>query len=194
MADPEEVPATAHGVDAGDPAAPGVATIVVAPLHAYLPDALGPLLADDARAGTRHVRRLADEWASGANRFDRPGETLLGAWLGGQLVGVCGLNVDPYAGRDRVGRVRRLYVLSARRRLGVGRRLVTEVVAAARGRFHLLRLSTTSAPAAGLYEALGFRRSEGTPGCTHVMVLGPDVPFSAGPLPSAGERPRRGTP
>jgi GNAT superfamily N-acetyltransferase len=187
MADPDAVPTPAPGVDVRAP-------LVVAPLHATLPDALGPLLADDAQAGTRHVRRLADEWASGVNRFDRPGETLLGAWFGGELVGVCGLNVDPYAGHDRVGRVRRLYVLSARRRLGVGRRLVTEVVAAARGRFDLLRLSTTSAPAAGLYEALGFRRVEGVPDCTHLMVLEPGGPLSAGPSPPAGERPRRGTP
>jgi GNAT superfamily N-acetyltransferase len=86
-------------------------------------DGTASLAADGERAGSRIVRRLVEEWASGANRFDRPGEVLLGAWLDGQLVGVCGLNVDPYAAQERVGRVRHLYVLSALRRLGVGRRL-----------------------------------------------------------------------
>ncbi len=44
-----------------------------------MPEGLAALLADDERAETRFVRRLVDEWASGANRFDRPGEVLFGA-------------------------------------------------------------------------------------------------------------------
>lgn len=119
----------------------------------------------------RLVRRLVDEWATGANRFDRLGEGLFGAWVDGQLVGVCGLNVDPYTGEARVGRVRHLYVLSPFRRRGVGRRLIAEVVAAARGPFDTLRLRTQNPEAARLYEALGFRRSDQTAECTHLMDL-----------------------
>lgn len=140
-------------------------------LQEPLPDGLSALLQDDEHAGTRFVRRLVDDWASGANRFDRPGEALFGAWVGDQLVGVCGLNVDPYAATGHVGRVRRLYVLSASRRLGVGHRLVMEVIAAARGRFNSLRLRTTNPAAARLYEAIGFRRSGDAPDHTHVMDL-----------------------
>jgi GNAT superfamily N-acetyltransferase len=139
-------------------------------VHDSLPD-LTTLLADDEHAGTRFVRRLVDEWASGANRFDRPGEALFGAWVGEHLVGVCGLNVDPYAAAARVGRVRRLYVLSGSRRLGVGRHLVMEVITAARGRFDSLRLRTTNPVAARLYEAIGFRPAGGAADHTHVMEL-----------------------
>ena len=128
-----------------------------------LPEGLATLLADDERDGTRFVRRLVDEWASRTNRFDRPGEALFGAWIGEQLVGVCGLNVDPYATAQQVGRVRRLYVLTAFRRLGVGRRLVIEVIAAAGGRFDRLRLRTFNPAAAGLYETMGFRPSAAPP-------------------------------
>ncbi len=138
-----------------------------------LPEGLAALLADDEQAGTRFVRRLVDEWANGANRFDRPGEVLFGAWVGEQLVGVCGLNVDPYAGAERIGRVRRLYVLIAHRRLGIGRRLVMEVIAAARGRFDCLRLRTTNPEGARLYEAIGFSRSAGIADYTHAMTLEP---------------------
>lgn len=87
-------------------------------------DCLHDLLAESEEAGSRIVRRLIEEWASGVNRFDGPGEALLGASVGGRLVGVCGLNLDPYAVEAGVGRVRHLYVLSAFRRLGVGRHLV----------------------------------------------------------------------
>jgi GNAT superfamily N-acetyltransferase len=133
-------------------------------------DGLGALLAESEQAGSRIVRRLVEEWASGANRFDRPGEALFAAWIDGRLVGVCGLNVDPYSAEPRLGRVRHLYVLSAYRRRGIGRQLVEEVITAARGRFDGLRLSTANPVAARFYEGLGFRFTEATH-CTHVLDL-----------------------
>jgi ribosomal protein S18 acetylase RimI-like enzyme len=133
---------------------------------------LSALVADGEQSGVRFVRRLVDDWASHANRFDRPGEALYAATLDGQLVGVCGLNVDPYTDEPGVGRVRHLYVLRAHRRLGIGQRLVEAVVDAARGRFERLRLSTQNPAAAGLYERLGFRATAGVAHCTHLLPLG----------------------
>jgi GNAT superfamily N-acetyltransferase len=138
-------------------------------LHELLPDRVGELLVDSEAAGSRIVRRLTDDWTAGANRFDRPGEALFGASMAGRLVGVCGLNVDPYAADPRVGRVRHLYVLTTCRRHGVGRQLVARVIEVAAGRFDSLRLRTNNPAAAGLYEAAGFRLAEGE--CTHVMDL-----------------------
>ena len=134
-------------------------------------DRVGPLVAESERAGLQLVRRLADEWASGQYWFDRPGEGLFAALVDGRLIGVCGLNVDPYTAAPRVGRVRHLYVLSADRRLGVGRQLVQEVIAAARGPFNTLRLRTQSPEAARLYERMGFLRCTTVPDCSHVMEL-----------------------
>ena len=130
-------------------------------------DRIGDLLTESEGAGLRMVRRLVDEWETGANRFDRPGEDLFGAWLDGQLVGVCGLNIDPYAGNEHTGRVRHLYVLAAFRRRGIGRRLVLQIMEAARGRFSDLRLRTNDPAAARLYEALGFRFLPDSSDCTH---------------------------
>jgi len=132
------------------------------------PSCLEALVAESEQAGSRIVRRLVDDWASGANRFDRPGEALFAARIEGRLVGVCGLNVDPYSAEPRLGRVRHLYVLSAYRRRGIGRQLVADVIAAARGRFDHLRLSTGNPVAAGFYERLGFRSAEAAH-CTHVL-------------------------
>ena len=127
-------------------------------------------MTESEQAGLSLVRRLVDEWRDGSNAFDRPGEAVFGARVDGRLVGVCGLNVDPYAGDVRVGRVRHLYVLVASRRLGVARALMAEIIEAARGRFGALRLSTSNPAAARLYESLGFRAITGTH-CTHVMAL-----------------------
>lgn len=140
-------------------------------LHEVPVDRVAPLITESEQAGLRFVLRLAEEWASGRNRFDRPGEALFGAGLDRLLVGVCGLNVDLYADDPRVGRVRHLCVLTAHRRLGIGRQLVGAVVAAAHGPFATLRLSTANPAAARLYESLGFRRHAGDAHCTHLLEL-----------------------
>ena len=135
------------------------------------PGALNALVAESERGRMTFVRRLADEWAAGVNRFERPGEALFVARDAGQVVGVGGLNIDPYAGDATVGRVRHLYVLTAYRRLGIGARLVAEIIETARCSFGILRLSTSNRDAARLYERLGFRPTDATK-CTHVMTIG----------------------
>ena len=89
----------------------------------------------------------------------------------GHVVGLCGLNVDPYTAEGRVGRVRHLYVMEASRRHGIGRRLVAEVIAAARDSFDRLRLRTANPEAARLYEGLGFAPCAGEADCTHALDL-----------------------
>jgi len=135
-------------------------------------NALDALIAESEWHGLRFVRRLAEEWASGANRFDRPGEVLLFARTAERVVvGVCGLNRDPYAGTGDVGRVRHLYVLAGCRGGGIGRQLVERVIDAARGRFDRLHLRTRNPAAARLYERLGFRPRSDVEHCTHVMEM-----------------------
>jgi len=134
-------------------------------------DRLAALLAESEQQGFRFVRRLVEEWESGANRFDRPGEALFVARVGNDVVGVCGLHVDPYADDPKIGRVRHLYVLVPHRRSGVGEQLVADVLETARGRFERLQLRTTNATAARLYERLGFRR---TAARDHTHVLDVD--------------------
>ena len=145
--------------------------VAIVELEQLLPGSLTELVAESEMAGFRFLRRLVDEWASGSNRFDRAGEALFAAILGPRVIGVCGLNVESYAGVPGVGRVRRLYVLSTFRQQGIGRRLVHAVLAAARGRFQVLRLRTESESAGRFYEALGFRACPGVTDCTHVLEL-----------------------
>jgi GNAT superfamily N-acetyltransferase len=132
-------------------------------------DRFSEMLVEGEAAGYHFLRRVADEWERGVNRFSRPGEALLVAERGGRWAGICGLSIDPYLDDPRIGRVRNVYVLAACRGAGIGRRLVEEAIALARGRFDRLRLRGEEAGPARLYESLGFRPCPGVPDCTHIL-------------------------
>src|SRR5690242_15221600 len=129
--------------------------------------ALQPLRVESSQEGFRFVERLCEEWASGANRFDAAGEALFLAVADGQVVGVCGLNRDPYPHEAHTGRVRRLYVLPAHRRTGVGQALLEAVIAQARDHFDSLRVRTEAA--GDFYTARGFRRDDTDEEATHIL-------------------------
>ncbi len=170
--------AEALAIDQGADATPNVVSTIVAAevsikrLHDLPPDRLADLVGESEKAGFRFLRRLVDDWESGANRFAGSGEALFAAVLGGRVVGVCGLNSDPYQCGGRVGRVRHLYVAVEFRRRGVGGLLVARVVWMARNSFGRLRLRTDSEGADRFYEVLGFKRCDGEADCTHMMELG----------------------
>lgn len=141
-----------------------------------LPADLPTLLHESEREGFQMLRRLVAEWETGVNRFLADGEALFAARLGvpgteRELVGIGGLSADPFASSPAVGRVRRVYVCSDCRRLGVGRRLVERIVEVARGQFETLRVFTGSSEGASFYEALGFQAISGDEQCTHFLVL-----------------------
>jgi GNAT superfamily N-acetyltransferase len=132
--------------------------------------AFDPLLADSLADRQSMLQRLWKEWKNGGNRFALLGEALFGAWRGEKLVGLCGLNRDPYGGRAEVGRVRHLYVHREHRRSGVARSLVGRVMDAARPRFLLLELRTISPEADLFYRSLGFAPASRT-FATHELAL-----------------------
>lgn len=144
------------------------------PIRSLLPPPwpdLAPLVEESEREGFRFLARLRRDFDDGSNRFDAPGEALLGCCRGAELVAVGGLNRDPYSPEPRVGRLRHLYVSAAFRRRRVGRMLVDALVAAARPRLGVLLLRTDTAAAARFYEALGFE-AVASPYATHRRVLG----------------------
>jgi GNAT superfamily N-acetyltransferase len=128
-------------------------------------------LQSEARGeGFRFMDTLAEEWASARNRFDAPGEALCGHLDQGLLVAVGGLNVDPFAGRRDMGRIRRVYVRHAWRNKGIGRALVTALLDVARNHFHSVRLRAENIGAARLYERMGFAPISSST-ATHMLVF-----------------------
>jgi N-acetylglutamate synthase-like GNAT family acetyltransferase len=100
--------------------------------------------------------RLVSDWHSGLNRFDRTGEQFLLAFAGNRVVGVGGLNHDPYVESAEIGRLRHLYVLNDWRRKGVGRALVERLLQSARGTFTIVRTRARTKEASVFYDLCGF--------------------------------------
>lgn len=147
-------------------------TFEIIPLTSLSIDGLESLVEESEAEGIFPLGRLVREWGTGENRFDQPGETLFAAVdEDSRLLGVCGLNRDPYLDDPDVGRVRHLYVARAGRGRGVGGRLVRTVIEAARGRFTRLRLRTDCSIAARFYQSLGFERLANDPTATHALRL-----------------------
>ena len=122
----------------------------------------------DARSdGRAMVSRFIEEWRDGRNRFNRPGERAYVAQWSERTSGVCGLNVDPFAGSNSIGRVRRLYVAAQHRRNGIGSAIISRLMADACGAFEWIHLRTHDPVAAAFYEAIGFAPVSGDDKCTH---------------------------
>jgi GNAT superfamily N-acetyltransferase len=121
------------------------------------PHELGGLVIRSLEQGFKFVQRLRDEYESGVNRFDQPGEALLLARESTGVIAVVGLNIDP-EGQPGVMRVRRFYVLPEHRSQGLGHKMLLEVIELARAaRAQVLELHTTDSQAARFYERNGFQ-------------------------------------
>lgn len=112
------------------------------------------------------LRRMEENWLRGENRFNAPGEKLLGAFLNGRLVGICGLNRDPFNAQPRAGRIRHLYISEKYRGMGIGKQLLAVLIADASIWFDFLN---THAPATAdaFYRKAGFITVYGESRITH---------------------------
>jgi len=129
------------------------------------------LSAEAHNEGYNFVDTLIDQWASGENRFEAPGEVLCGHLDQGFLVAVGGLTHDPFINQLDTGRIRRVYVRSAWRNQGVGKALVATLLNHARKNFRCVRLRAENNDASRLYERMGFRPID-NPDATHILCFG----------------------
>lgn len=134
-------------------------------------EGFGTLLVDSLSDGHNFVKRLEEDWTSGANRFSGLGEVLLAAQQDKFLLAIGGLNIDPYVHEPGIGRIRHLYVHRDFRRAGVGRQLAEKLIALATDHFDRLTLRTENPSAFLFYESLGFQKVKNRSAATHEMVL-----------------------
>lgn len=134
-----------------------------------LPPDMGRLVALSEAEDFAMVARMVQRWSDGSNRFDKPGEALVEARSGGFLVGIGGINVDPYLDDPNVGRIRHLYVDPAFRGQSIARGIVERLVALSDGRFDRVRVRAGPPGAGAFYDAIGFEACD-EPAATHQSV------------------------
>ena len=123
---------------------------------------------ESQQEGYQFIQRTIADWNSGTNKFSKPGEKLWGLMLEATLIGIGGLNNDPYSEDPNLGRVRHLYIRKAHRRKGYATLLMNTIINEARQHFDTLRLFTDNPAASRLYETLGFQKLTG-PKVSHIL-------------------------
>jgi GNAT superfamily N-acetyltransferase len=129
------------------------------------------VLADEATAdGVANMSRLIADWASGSERFSKPGEALFSASSNGVLVGLGGATVEAHV--ENAMRMRRLYVRRGNRHSGVGTALARRMIERGFESGDLLTCNAGPPGAAEFWERLGFVRVAHSTH-THEMRRGP---------------------
>jgi GNAT superfamily N-acetyltransferase len=132
-----------------------------------LPERFAELIADSLRDGHEFVQRLETEWVSGVNRFSKSGERLLAAAEKGRLIGIGGINIDPYLNDTAIGRIRHFYVHSGFRGNGVATAMLRDLERHAVHHFAVLTLRTNNPEADRFYRSRGFVTVNGNRFVTH---------------------------
>lgn len=126
------------------------------------------LLPESKASGYDFIQRTIDDWNSGANQFSKPGEKLFGLTLAMELIGIGGLNCDPYIHDRNIGRVRHLYIKEAYRRKGYATLLMNKIINEAKNHYTVLRLFTDNPDASQFYINLGFKNIN-EPKVSHIL-------------------------
>ena len=144
--------------------------MIISAIEELKVEELESLVLQSEQEGFRHLRRLVNEYQSGENTFSGQGEALYIATEQKQIVGIVGLNQDPFSDHS-TGRVRRLYVHPDYRHLGIGKQLMQKVTSEANKFYNILVLHTDREQANQFYIALGFEPDLHDPHRSHYKVL-----------------------
>ena len=113
---------------------------------------------ESKKSGEGIIERTINEWISGKNKFGKVGENFWGLMVDNEIIGIGGLNQDPYLNDPKVGRVRHVYIMKKYRGQGLSRVLLNLIINLAKKHYTTLRLATNNPIAASLYESLGFEK------------------------------------
>ncbi|ENV08439.1 hypothetical protein F966_03113 [Acinetobacter higginsii] len=123
-----------------------------------LPAQIDVLIQYSEREGFRFLNRLKQEFQSGTNCFDQIGEALFIVYDQHDcLIAVAGLNQDPFAESQRVGRLRRFYIHPDYRANQIGTHLLRHIEQYAKAYFERLELFTDTTQAAQFYQSRGYQ-------------------------------------
>lgn len=129
------------------------------------------LVKESKDEGFYFLIKLISEYENKINTFNKTGECLYGIFQGEKLIGIGGLNVDPYTENNKIGRLRRFYIAKDYRRIGLGKLLLNKLLSHAEKYFKVVVLHTDTKQGDVFYTANGFVKREVYKGSSHYKVL-----------------------
>lgn len=129
------------------------------------------LVQESKDEGFHFLVKLISEYENKINTFNKTGECLYGIFQGEKLIGIGGLNEDPYTENNKIGRLRRFYISKDYRRIGIGNWLLNRLLSRAEKYFELVVLHTDTRQGATFYTANGFVKGELYKGSSHYKAL-----------------------
>ncbi|HDR7277518.1 TPA: GNAT family N-acetyltransferase [Bacillus paranthracis] len=129
------------------------------------------LVQESKEEGFNFLIKLKSEYKNKTNTFNKTGECLYGIFQEGKLIGIGGLNEDPYSENNKIGRLRRFYIAKDYRRIGLGNLLLKQLLSHAEKYFKVVVLHTDTKQGDAFYIANGFVKGELFKGSSHYKVL-----------------------
>ncbi|PGZ52908.1 GNAT family N-acetyltransferase [Bacillus anthracis] len=129
------------------------------------------LVQESKEEGFNFLKKLINEYENKLNTFNKTGECLYGIFQGEKLIGIGGLNEDPYTENNKIGRLRRFYISKDYRRIGLGKVLLNQLLSYAEKNFKVVVLHTDTKQGDAFYTANGFVKGELYKGSSHYKVL-----------------------
>ncbi|MES9691739.1 N-acetyltransferase [Bacillus toyonensis] len=129
------------------------------------------LVQDSKEGGFNFLIKLINEYENKINVFNKTGECLYGIFQGEKLIGIGGLNEDPYTENNKIGRVRRFYIATEYRRKGLGRLLLVRILSDAKKYFNIVVLNTDTEQGDKFYTSGGFVKGKKYVGASHYLNL-----------------------
>ncbi|OOR03181.1 GNAT family N-acetyltransferase [Bacillus mycoides] len=129
------------------------------------------LIQESTKEGFNFLIKLINEYESKRNTFSKTGECLYGIFRGDTLIGIGGLNQDPYTKVNKIGRLRRFYIAKDYRRKGLGRLLLGRILSDAKIYFTIVVLHTDTKQGDQFYISSGFVKGTMYVGTSHYLNL-----------------------
>ncbi|MES5866250.1 GNAT family N-acetyltransferase [Bacillus cereus group sp. RP32] len=129
------------------------------------------LVQESKEEGFNFLIKLISEYENKINIFNKTGECLYGIFQGEKLIGIGGLNEDPYSENNKNGRLRRFYISKDYRRVGLGNLLLNRLLLHAEKYFKVVVLHTDTKQGDAFYSANGFVKEKLFKGSSHYKLL-----------------------
>ena len=129
------------------------------------------LVQESKEEGFNFLIKLISEYENKINTFNKTGECLYGIFQGEKLIGIGGLNKDPYTEDNKIGRLRRFYISKDYRRIGLGKLLLNRLLSHAEMNFQIVVLHTDTKQGDAFYTTNGFVKGKIYKGSSHYKVL-----------------------